>query len=187
MLRCVETIVDLLTGLCACLCKGTEYWEFDKRICAHAMVDHLTDEQIEEIKDAFVSFDKDSDGLIATKDIGSVMRSLGQNPTEPELNGMINQVEIGAGKFKIDFPEFLDMMVEQMENHSSEQEIAEAFRVFDKDGNGFISAEELRDIMKNLGEAMSVDDVDEMIEAVDTDGDGQINFDEFVAMMTGKF
>ncbi|XP_066288183.1 calmodulin-like [Branchiostoma lanceolatum] len=115
------------------------------------------------------------------------MRSLGQNPTEPELNAMINQVEIGAGKFKIDFPEFLDMMVEQMESHSSEQEIAEAFRVFDKDGNGFISAEELRDIMKNLDDEMSLDDVDEMIEAVDTDGDGQINFDEFVAMMTGKF
>ena len=56
----------------------------------------------------------------------------------------------------------------------------EAFKVFDKDGNGFISAAELRHVMTNLGEKLTEDEVDEMIKEADFDGDGQVNYDEFV-------
>jgi hypothetical protein len=56
-------------------------------------------------------------------------------------------------------------------------------QVFDKDGNGFISAAELRHIMTNLGEKLTDEEVDEMIREADVDGDGQINYDEFVDMM----
>ena len=68
----------------------------------------------------------------------------------------------------------------------SEEEILEAFKVFDKDGNGFISAAELRHIMTNLGEKLSDEEVDEMIREADIDGDGQINYEEFVKMMMSK-
>jgi len=61
-----------------------------------------------------------------------------------------------------------------------------AFRVFDKDGNGFISAAELRHVMKNLGEKLTDEEVDEMIREADIDGDGQVNYEEFVTMMTSK-
>ena len=60
----------------------------------------------------------------------------------------------------------------------SAEEIKEAFKVFDKDGNGFISAAELRHIMTNLGEKLTDEEVDEMIREADVDGDGQINYDE---------
>ena len=63
------------------------------------------------------------------------------------------------------------------------EEIKEAFKVFDKDGNGYISAAELRHIMTNLGEKLTDEEVDEMIREADVDGDGQINYDEFVDMM----
>ena len=78
------------------------------------------------------------------------MRSLGQNPTEAELQDMINEVD-ADGNGTIDFPEFLTMMARKMKDTDSEEEIKEAFKVFDKDGNGYISAAELRHVMTNLG------------------------------------
>ncbi|KAJ8973296.1 hypothetical protein NQ317_008172 [Molorchus minor] len=67
------------------------------------------------------------------------------------------------GNGTIDFPEFLTMMARKMKDTDSEEEIREAFRVFDKDGNGFISAAELRHVMTNLGEKLTDEEVDEMI------------------------
>ena len=80
-------------------------------------------------------------------------------------------------------PEFLTMMARKMKDTDSAEEIKEAFKVFDKDGNGFISAAELRHIMTNLGEKLTDEEVDEMIREADVDGDGQITYDEFVDMM----
>ncbi|KNE55575.1 calmodulin [Allomyces macrogynus ATCC 38327] len=149
------------------------------------MADQLTEEQIAEFKEAFSLFDKDGDGTITTKELGTVMRSLGQNPTEAELQDMINEVD-ADGNGTIDFPEFLTMMARKMKDSDSEEEIKEAFKVFDKDGNGYISAAELRHVMTNLGEKLSEDEVDEMIREADVDGDGQINYEEFVKMMMSK-
>ena len=64
-----------------------------------------------------------------------------------------------------------------MKDTDSEEEIKEAFRVFDKDGNGFISAAELRHVMTNLGEKLTDEEVDEMIREADIDGDGQVNYE----------
>ena len=69
------------------------------------------------------------------------------------------------------------MMARKMKDTDSEEELKEAFRVFDKDGNGFISAAELRHIMTNLGEKLTDEEVDEMIREADIDGDGQINYE----------
>ncbi|KAE8289642.1 Calmodulin-1 [Larimichthys crocea] len=152
---------------------------------ADIKADQLTEEQIAEFKEAFSLFDKDGDGTITTKELGTVMRSLGQNPTEAELQDMINEVD-ADGNGTIDFPEFLTMMARKMKDTDSEEEIREAFRVFDKDGNGYISAAELRHVMTNLGEKLTDEEVDEMIREADIDGDGQVNYEEFVQMMTAK-
>ena len=155
------------------------------RTLDRAQADQLTEEQIAEFKEAFSLFDKDGDGTITTKELGTVMRSLGQNPTEAELADMINEVD-ADGNGTIDFPEFLTMMARKMKDTDSEEEILEAFKVFDKDGNGFISAAELRHIMTNLGEKLTDEEVDEMLREADIDGDGQINYEEFVKMMMSK-
>merc|ERR1712206_22176 len=136
------------------------------------MADQLTEEQIAEFKEAFSLFDKDGDGTITTKELGTVMRSLGQNPTEAELQDMINEVD-ADGNGTIDFPEFLSLMARKIKD-------------VDKDGNGFISAAELRHVMTNLGEKLTDEEVDEMIREADVDGDGQINYEEFVKMMCAK-
>merc|ERR1719150_2730579 len=74
-------------------------------------------------------------------------------------------------------------MARKMKDTDSEEEIREAFRVFDKDGNGFISAAELRHVMTNLGEKLTDEEVDEMIREADIDGDAQISYEEVVKVM----
>jgi Ca2+-binding EF-hand superfamily protein len=66
---------------------------------------------------------------------------------------------------------------------NAEEEMLEAFKVFDSDGNGVISADELRQIMNNLGEKLTEEEVEEMVKEADIDGDGEINYEEFVRMM----
>ena len=102
------------------------------------------------------------------------MRSLGQNPSEGELQDMINEVDADSNG-TIDFPEFLTMMARKMKDTDSEEEIREAFKVFDRDNNGYISAAELRHVMTSIGEKLTDDEVDEMIREADQDGDGRID------------
>ncbi|KFX94087.1 hypothetical protein V490_04534 [Pseudogymnoascus sp. VKM F-3557] len=149
------------------------------------MADALTEDQVSEFKEAFSLFDKDGDGQITTKELGTVMRSLGQNPSESELQDMINEVD-ADNNGTIDFPEFLTMMARKMKDTDSEDEIREAFKVFDRDNNGFISAAELRHVMTSIGEKLTDEEVDEMIREADQDGDGRIDYNEFVQLMMQK-
>ena len=80
-----------------------------------------------------------------------------------------------TGNGTIDFEEFLKMMATTMST-DYKKELREAFKVFDKDGNGFISAAELRHVMTNLGEKLTDEEVDEMLREADIDGDGQVNY-----------
>merc|ERR1711974_548972 len=102
-----------------------------------------------------------------------------------ELQDMINNVDSDCNG-TIDFPEFLTMMARKMNSDEREEEIREAFCVFDKDGNGFISAAELRQVMLNLGEELSDKQVEEMIKEADIDGDGKVSYEEFVTIMARK-
>ena len=110
------------------------------------MEDQLTEEQIGFFKEAFNLFDKDGNGFINTNELASVLRSLGQNNTEAELQEMISEID-SDDNGSIDFPEFLTMMARKMkENNNIKDEIHEIFKVFDKEGNGFISVAELKSV-----------------------------------------
>ncbi|CAJ0948516.1 unnamed protein product, partial [Mesorhabditis belari] len=147
------------------------------------MADELSQRQIEEFKQVFSVFDKDGNGTITGKELGTVMRSLGQNPTEAELNKMINEVD-SDGNRTIDFDEFLEMMARKMKSPILEADIRAAFKVFDKDGNGHISETELRHVMTSLGETLTEEELEDMIGEADVNGDGLVNYEEFVIMMT---
>ena len=79
-----------------------------------------------------------------------------------------------SGNGKIDFEEFVMMMAKQQ--CLGPEELEQAFRMFDKDGDGFIDARELRHLLTNLGEKLSEQEVDEMIAEVDIDGDGKVDY-----------
>ncbi|OWF37060.1 Calmodulin [Mizuhopecten yessoensis] len=142
----------------------------------------LAEEQIEEYKMAFRVFDKDGDGTVSADELGTVMRSLGENPTEEELEALVLEVDTD-GNGTIEFDEFVRMMKKKDANKGSPEEIFEAFKVFDRENRGFITADELRHIMTNLGDKLPDEDVDEMIELADLDGDGTIEYEEFVKML----
>eukprot|EP00029_Vermamoeba_vermiformis_P002959 TRINITY_DN13325_c0_g1_i1.p1 TRINITY_DN13325_c0_g1~~TRINITY_DN13325_c0_g1_i1.p1 ORF type:complete len:162 (+),score=53.64 TRINITY_DN13325_c0_g1_i1:128-613(+) len=142
----------------------------------------LSEEQIAEFQEAFKLFDKDNNGSITIQELGTVMRSLGQTPSESELVDMINEVD-ADGDGAIDFNEFLVMMAKKMKDVDQEDEYKEAFKVFDKDGNGYIEPAELKQVMQSLGETLTDADIEDMMKEADTDNDGRVNYDEFVNMM----
>jgi len=146
------------------------------------MADQYTEEQIAEFKEAFSLFDKDGDGTIDADELGTVLRSLGHQPTEEEVEDMIREADTD-GNGTIDFQEFIEMMPTQERDDNAEEEMLEAFRVFDTDGNGSITADELRQIFNNLGEKLTDEEISDMIQEADKDGDGEINYQEFVNMM----
>ncbi len=149
------------------------------------MTEHLTEDKIAEFKEAFEIFDKDKDGFITIKELGEIMKNLGQSPTDAELQDMINEVDID-GNGNIDFKEFLGLMARKMRDTDTEEELIEAFKVFDRDSNGLISSQELKHVMTSLGEKITDEEVDEMIREADIDGDGYINYEEFVRMIINK-
>ncbi|KAG8934979.1 putative calmodulin-3 [Tulasnella sp. 418] len=110
------------------------------------------------------------------------MSSLGQSVSPEELRAMIKEVDVNKDG-TIDFNEFAVMMAKKMKDQDVDAERKAAFKVFDKDGNGLISAEELKTVMAKLGEKLTPEEIDAMIKEGDLDDDGQINYEEFVKMM----
>ncbi|KAG2499977.1 hypothetical protein HYH03_002262 [Edaphochlamys debaryana] len=146
----------------------------------------ISEEKRREYREAFSLFDKDGNEKITTKELGIVMRSLGQNPTEKELQAMIREVDTD-GNGTVDFNEFCKLMENrQLQTQDQEEMLREAFKMFDRDGNGQINASELRHVMTNLGEALTDEEVDAMIREADVDADGSVNYEEFVRMMTTR-
>jgi calmodulin len=138
-----------------------------------------------EFKEVFSLFDKDGDGTISTTELGTVMRALGQNPTEQEIEQMIEEVDVD-GNGEIDFDEFCNLMLKKMKESEPEEELVEVFKIFDKDNNGKIDWYDLKDVFKELGEKVTDEDLKEMIEEHDNDNDKALNFEEFVRMLMAK-
>ncbi|KAF4956141.1 hypothetical protein FSARC_11671 [Fusarium sarcochroum] len=141
------------------------------------------DKQITEYEEAFHLFDRDGDGQISINELGVVMRSLGQNPSDAELHDMINEVDVNRSG-AIEFLEFLAMMSHKTKEEDYEREILEAFMIFDRDEDGFISVDELRRTMSTIGENITDDELGVLIREVDIDFDGRISYEDFVELMT---
>ncbi|XP_076095369.1 uncharacterized protein LOC143066261 [Mytilus galloprovincialis] len=146
---------------------------------------NLSEETIAEFKEAFGLFDKDNNGQITSSELGTVMRSLGQNPTNADITEMINEVD-SDGSGTINFAEFTKMMGKKMENSDPVEDLREAFKIFDKNSDGKIDPNELKKVMVNIGEKLTDEEANEMIKEADVDGDGKVNYEEFVKMMTKK-
>jgi calmodulin len=148
----------------------------------------LTKEEKEknmEIKEAFNVCDKDCDGFITTDELATVMRTLGHNPTKEELDELIKQYDKDESG-TIDLNEFMDLMNNKLKEQQEGQELLETFQIFDKDADGTISADDLKYVIKAVGEELEDYLIEELIEQGDRDHDGKINYHEFVRIMTSK-
>ena len=148
--------------------------------------DEISPELKKQYQDAFEMFDKDKDGTITAKELANVMETLtGEKPSLDEINSMIKEVDLNSDG-KIEFEEFITLMMKNSPDTQQEEEVINAFRVFDKEGNSLIQTDELKDIMMTIGDKMTEDEADEMIHEADIDGDGTINYEEFVRMMMAR-
>jgi Ca2+-binding EF-hand superfamily protein len=112
------------------------------------------------------------------------MTKLGEQPNDEELEDIVKAVDLN-GDGAIDFEEFISMMRLRMDerNQDPEEDLREAFNMFDADGSGFIDRNEVRMLMKKLAQTLTDDEIDAIMEIVDVDGDGEISFEEFKNMM----
>ncbi|XP_034567911.1 calcium-binding protein 5b [Notolabrus celidotus] len=150
----------------------------------------LTPDEIEELREAFVEFDKDKDGLISCKDLGNLMRTMGYMPTEMELIELSQNINMNLGG-RVDFEDFVELMTPKLLAETAGmiglKELKEAFREFDIDGDGSITSDELRHAMKKLlGEHSCEREIEAVVREADNNGDGTVDFEEFVKMMSQK-
>merc|ERR1712022_30554 len=127
----------------------------------------------QEIKEAFDLFDTDGSGNIDAKELKVAMRALGFEPKKEEIQKMISDVD-DDGSGTIEYEEILKMMTHK---------ILKAFRLFDDDETGKISFKNLKRVAKEIEERMTDEELQEMIDEADRDGDGEVNEEEFLRIM----
>ncbi|XP_069505045.1 centrin-2 isoform X2 [Ambystoma mexicanum] len=142
----------------------------------------LTEEQKQEIREAFDLFDSDGAGAIDVKELKVAMRALGFEPKKEEIKKMISDID-KEGTGKISFGDFMVVMTQKMADKDSKEEILKAFRLFDDDDTGKISFKNLKRVAKELGENLTDEELQEMIDEADRDGDGEVNEQEFLRIM----
>jgi Ca2+-binding EF-hand superfamily protein len=145
----------------------------------------LTDDEIEEIKEAFALFDTDSTGVIDPKELKAAMQSLGFEAKNPTIYAMIADLDTHENAGGINFDQFLDAITDKLGNKETRQGIHRIFELFDDDRSSSINIHNLRRVAKELGETMSADELKEMLERAASNGD-EITFDDFYFIMTKK-
>ncbi|XP_006881188.1 PREDICTED: centrin-4-like [Elephantulus edwardii] len=142
----------------------------------------LNETQKQDIKEAFDLFDVDGSGTIDVKELKIAMRALGFEPKKDEIKKMIAEID-KKGIGTIAFDDFLAIMTVKMSEKDENQEILKAFKLFDDDDTGTITLSNIKRVAKELGENLTDEELQEMLDEADRDGDGAINEEEFLRIM----
>ena len=145
----------------------------------------LSADEIEEIKEAFDIFDANGDGSISVAELLSAMKSLGFDTKNPAIYNMIADFD-EDGNGAISFDEFLDMMTARISDRNTRDDLKRVFNLFDDARQGFITIENLRRVARELGEEISEEELKEIVQRADLDGDQKLGFEDFYNVMTKK-
>merc|ERR1711953_377042 len=139
-----------------------------------------------ELKEAFDEFDKGGSGSISTNELLHVMRAMGENPTEDDVLNLMMEADLD-GSGTIEFPEFLESMKQKYGNMTdTEGDIKDAFKIFDRDKDGFVDIKELIKVASTMGFSLDIEDLRICLNEVDEDGDGKLNYQEFSKMLLNQ-
>lgn len=142
---------------------------------------------MEKMREAFAAFDVNGDGFISKQELADVMKNFGNIISGEELDEMIKIVD-KDGNGLVDFKEFLNLMDSNCLLQNIDQEMEKLFAMIDTNNDGYLSAQEITTMMKNLGEKVRKKDVRKMMKAADQNNDGKISFSEFKSMVdSGNF
>merc|ERR1712002_587916 len=149
----------------------------------------LANDEIKCLKVCFDLFDTKKQDYLSADDLGEIMRAMGFRPTEEELVDLVNEIdEDGSGQ--IEFAEFCQLcatfLVEDPDIETMKKELKDAFRIYDKEGQGFITTETLRGLIGELLAPLTDEELEGIIDELDEDGSGSMDFDEFCEMMMTK-
>merc|ERR1712059_73002 len=150
---------------------------------------NLANDEIKCLKNCFDLFDLKKQEFLDGDGLGEIMRAMGFRPTEEELADLLHEVdEDGSGE--IEFGEFCQLcatfLVEDPDMETMKKELKDAFRVYDKEGQGFITTDTLRGLISELLAPLTDEELEGILEELDEDGSGSMDFDEFCEMMMTK-
>jgi len=159
---------------------------YSRSATAAAMDDD--DQKMQIMRKAFQMFDTTKCGFIETLKISTILNTMGQLFDDGELQNLIADTDPeGTGKVNFDgFCRIAAHFLEEEDSEAMQEELKEAFRLYDREGNGYITTKTLREILSALDDKLGPEDLDGIIAEIDTDGSGTVDFDEFMEMMTGE-
>ncbi|MFX1393133.1 MAG: EF-hand domain-containing protein [Promethearchaeota archaeon] len=146
------------------------------------MLFEIENEELHKIREQFAFFDEDRSGSITINELGNIYKALGHNFTEKELLEMMNDSDLNQDGY-ITFHEFLSMYKKHVYIKIQEEKLMEAFRICDSDGSKYVTIDELKRIMREVGENLKDKQIRSMLKEVDMDRDDKINFEEFIKLM----
>ncbi|EAA11254.3 troponin C, isoallergen Bla g 6.0101-like [Anopheles arabiensis] len=148
----------------------------------------LSKDQMKILKDAFDAFDIEKKGSISLEVIGTIMELLGYGMSEEELKEVMEDYDEDESG-QIEFEEFIELAsnyVEPEEDYDVlRAELREVFMMYDKDGTGFIPVNSFKAILRELDGAVPENELDEIVDEIDADSSGTVDFEEFMEVMTG--
>lgn len=144
----------------------------------------LGDDQLKQLKDIFDRFDMDSDGSITILELAALLRSIGYKPSGDQMHELLANMD-SNGNGEVEFDELANAILSNMTEDIlvNQEKLTEVFQLFDRDGNGYITAAELAGCMAKMGQPLTYKELNEMIEEADANGDGVISFTEFSSVM----
>ena len=180
----VEEITDLMREADLNGDGQIDFEEFFRYFCGEERIDLKG--KVEEIGKLFRLFDKTGNGWISAVEIKQVLADYGEEMTDEAIDALIKPVGV-VGKGRVIFEEFVRVFCSEPKLDAEKiAKLKEIFDSIDKDGNGYISADEFKQVLTENGEIMTDDEIkraEEEIRMADVDGDGQISFEEFVKML----
>ncbi len=143
----------------------------------------ITKKQLLELQKTFSFYDADGDGEINKKDLKKVLNKMGSQASEQELDEIMNNADYN-GNGAIDFPEFVNIVLHP--EKGTDDDYKQLFKMFDKDGDGFIDVAELQEGMIKMGEDFSRDEIKNIILSVDSDKNQKLDYNEFLELIKEK-